>query len=153
MLMDAPGTAQTDKRRYPRCPAPVLVRCHPIEESGLQVQSISRDISAAGIRFPAVEQLRGGGQFAVVEHADVDVPLVLADAELAADLDAVVRQPSALRGHDQGGRGEQSGRAVGLPGERIRDLAVVAVDRDRLDAELPGLDDELADLVHRRLLR
>ena len=36
---------------------------------------------------------------AVVEDADVDVALVLADAELAADLGAVVRQaPAARRG-------------------------------------------------------
>src|SRR5207244_5361400 len=33
----------------------------------------------------------------VLEQADVDVALVLADAELAADLDAIVWQPAALR--------------------------------------------------------
>ena len=88
---------------------------------------------------------------AVVEDADVDVALVLADAELAADLGAVVRQAAALR------RGERAGRRaerrllalVALARERLRDLAVVAVDRDRLDAELPRVDVQLRDVVDR----
>ena len=54
------GTAQAEKRRFPRCPAPVLVRCHDIEDAERHIQTISRDVSVAGIRFPATEQLRGG---------------------------------------------------------------------------------------------
>src|SRR3990170_2900959 len=91
---------------------------------------------------------------AVVEEADVDVALVLADLELAADLDAVVRQAAPLRvpWDDTGDGSERCRPGVDLPGERLRNLAVVAVDRDRLDAELPRLDQELRDLVDRGLL-
>ena len=102
-----------------------------------------------------VEEDVAGG--AVLEHPDVDVPLVLADAELATDLGAVVRQPSAP------GRGRRSGRAdgarqqplalLGLARERLGDLAVVAVDRDRLDAELPGVAVDVGDVVDGRALR
>jgi c-di-GMP-binding flagellar brake protein YcgR len=59
--MDYPGTKQTEKRRYPRCQAPVLVRCQ-VRGAGaaLEVHSVGRDVSLAGIRFPVMEQLRGG---------------------------------------------------------------------------------------------
>ena len=37
--------------------------------------------------------------------------------------------------------------------QRLSDLAVVAVDRDRLQTQLPGLDEELLDLLDRGVLR
>ena len=64
-------------------------------------------------------------------------------------------QPPPLRvRHDPvAPTGEQRPPARVLRGrERLRDLAVVAVDRDRLHAELPRLDEQLRDLVDRRLL-
>ena len=48
------------------------------------------------------------------------------------------------------------GRVVGrllLRGQRLADLAVVAVDRDCLDAELPRFDVELLEVLDRRLFR
>ena len=80
--MDRAGNAHTDKRRYPRCPAPVMVRCHPIEEAGFHVQSISRDISVAGIRFPAVEQLRGGSLLELTIGLSSDQPPIQAQGEV-----------------------------------------------------------------------
>jgi len=80
--MDYPGTAQTEKRRYPRCPAPVLVRCHVVEEPTVSVQTISRDISAAGIRFPAVEQLRGGALLELTIELSPDQAPIHAQGEV-----------------------------------------------------------------------
>jgi hypothetical protein len=76
----------------------------------------------------------------------VDVALVVADAELAADLGAVFGNAAALRlrmrEHARIERRERRrGNGLARGGrERLRDLAVVAVDRDRLDAELPSVD-------------
>src|SRR5207342_2815437 len=52
----------------------------------------------------------------VVEEADVDVTLVLADLELAAYLDAVVRQTASLRerADDAGDGRERRGACIGL---------------------------------------
>jgi hypothetical protein len=76
----------------------------------------------------------------------VDVALVVADAELAADLGAVVGETApVLPRNGRGGR-------LRLLRERLGDLAVVAVDGDRLDAEPPGVGEEPGDLVDRRLL-
>ena len=50
------------------------------------------------------------------------------------------------------GLGQDAPRPLLLGGgERLGDLAVVAVDRDRLEAELPGLEMELLDVVDRDL--
>ena len=54
-------------------------RDHQRVHQALQRRAVLRDVD---------EHVAGGS---VVEHADVDVALVLADAELAADLVAVVR--------------------------------------------------------------
>src|SRR4029079_2240690 len=78
----------------------------------------------------------------VVVEADVDVALVLADLELAADLGAVVGQAPALLL-----RRWRRSSGLGLLRERLGDLAVVAVDGDRLDAELPGIGEETGDLL------
>ena len=78
-----------------------------------------------------------------LKQADVDVALVVADPELAADLDAVVRQAAALRVRRDDAEDRRAGGLVGLARQRLRDLAVVAVEGDRLDAELPGVDVEL----------
>src|SRR5436309_1687639 len=82
----------------------------------------------------------------------MDVALVIADSELAADLGALLGQSPPLR-QRHGRRGDrrradrQRLRRVGLARQRLRDLAVVAVDRDRLDAELPALAVELRHFV------
>lgn len=80
--MDAAGARGAEKRRYPRCPAPVLVRCHALEESGFQVQSISRDLSVAGVRFPSVEQLRGGTLLELTIELTPDQPAIHAQGEI-----------------------------------------------------------------------
>src|SRR3989304_2194143 len=66
---------------------------------------------------------------AVVEEADVDVALVLADLELAAAFAAIVRQAAPLRvpRERRADRGERRRPGVDLPGEWLRNLAVVAV--------------------------
>ena len=66
--------SHAERRRYPRCPAPIIVRCHPIDEEGFQVQSISRDVSVSGIRFPAVEQFRGGSLIELTVELSPDQP-------------------------------------------------------------------------------
>src|SRR5207249_672569 len=86
---------------------------------------------------------------AVLVEADVDVALVVADAELAPDLVAILGQALALL---QRHRCRRRSRGVLLPRERLRDLAVVAVDRDRLYAELPGVEVEPGHLVDGRRL-
>ena len=75
-------TSPAERRRYPRAPAPVLVRCHPIEEAEFQVQSISRDISVSGIRFPATEQLRGGSLLELTIELLPDQPPIHAQGEI-----------------------------------------------------------------------
>src|SRR5438874_10332959 len=110
-------------------------------------------VHQAGHRRPVLrdvdEDVAGA---AVVVEADVDVALVVADLELAADLGAVERQALALVHLD--GRRRDGGLAV-LAGarERLLDLAVVAVDRDRLDAELPRVDVEVHHVLDRGLFR
>src|SRR5437588_5887635 len=88
---------------------------------------------------------------AVVVQTDVDVALVVTDLELAADLGAVERQSLPLV-HLHGRCSD--GRLAVLAGarERLRDLAVVAVERDRLDAELPGVDVEVHHVLDGDLL-
>ena len=55
--------------------------------------------------------------------------------------------------------GRRRGRRGGLlgllrrGGERLAQLAAVAVERDRLEAELPGLDVDLLDVLDRGLVR
>src|SRR5699024_12154519 len=57
-----------------------------------------------------------------------------------------------LRSHGHGGGGLLG--LLRLAGrKRLTDLAVVAVDRDRLQAELPLLHVQVGDVFHRRLFR
>ena len=60
-------------------------------------------------------------------------------------LDAVVGETPTLRVPWDGGRDRRECRRPRVPllRERLSDLAVVAVDRDRLHSELPRLDEEL----------
>ena len=76
------GAPQMEQRRYPRCPAPVLVRCHTIEERSVQIQSISRDLSVSGIRFPALEQIRGGALLELTIELSPDQPPIHAQGEV-----------------------------------------------------------------------
>jgi len=80
--MTRQGDAPSERRRYPRCPAPIMVRCHPIEEGAFHVQSISRDISTAGIRFPSVEQLRVGSLLELTIQLTPDQAAIQAQGEI-----------------------------------------------------------------------
>src|SRR5260221_12617816 len=91
-----------------------------------------------------------------------DVPLVAGDIELVGDCRSLGREPAAMRAPRLDlGRGQlplQVGDDLGVdrvsPGvlllagrERLRALRAVAVDRDRLQAELPALEVDRLDLV------
>lgn len=80
--MKRPAATTSERRHFPRCPAPALVRCHAIEETSSQIQSISRDISMTGIRFPAIEQLRVGALLELTIELTPDQPAVQAQGEI-----------------------------------------------------------------------
>ena len=107
-------------------------------------------------------------ELAVVVGAGGHVALGAADGERRGPRGARLRQPLAGRGVDDlldrpwrglGRRGVGTGTLVLLGalrlavGQRLADLAVVAVDRGRLEAELPRLQVDVLDLLDRGVLR
>src|SRR6185436_16337878 len=90
------------------------------------------------------------------EEADRDVTLVALNVELVRQCLALVWQLPAHRARDELGRGFSSHFAGSLfPGriQWLRPLAAVAIDRNRLGAQLPGLNVGLLDFFDRGFLR
>ena len=93
------------------------------------------------------EQLAGT---AVVEQADGDVALVAGDAELVGDRLAACR--AAARGAACRGRFLGLGLVgLGARVERLAFLRAVAIDGQRLEAQLPAVDVRLGDVLGRRV--
>ncbi len=105
----------------------------------------------------------GDEQFAghaVLVEADGDVAFVASDVELVGDGEALVgeamtdgaRRSVSIVGFDGSGSGFDLLQAVGrvrtFGVERLRTLGAVAIDGDRFEAELPGLDVGLHDVVN-----
>ena len=82
-------------------------------------------------------------RLSILEEADRDVALVALDVELVRDRVPLVRQLAADRLRDELRRRlrrKLGRRLVPRRVERLRALAAVAVDGDRLRAQLPRLD-------------
>src|SRR5205085_3295972 len=82
------------------------------------------------------------------------------DAERGRDARPLLRQALADRVGESGGSRRLDGRSVLLAvvlalaaGQWLADLAVVAVDRERLEAELPALEVDVRDVLDGRRLR
>ena len=89
---------------------------------------------------------------AVLVEADGDVALVAADLELVGERGALVGQALAQRALHHLRRAAPV-RLVHAGRQRLAALAAVAIDRDRLEPELPAVDVGLLDLVDGRLVR
>src|SRR5208282_2883411 len=121
--------------------------------------------SANEIAVKRVHQARDGGALlghgdedfargAVLVHADGDVAFVAGDIEFVGDRFALVGQLAPLHaivgGRDRRDRVRRFLHLLPAGVERLRALGSVAVNGDRLEAELPGGEVSLGNFVHGR---